>query len=73
MTPAGNIPLRPSDPRPNGVPYYIPNQCDDCGRALVLRPDNKGWLDTFICPQCKNGEYLDLPPELTARLLKRQE
>lgn len=56
-------PLRPSDPRPGGVPFYIPNQCSSCGNLLVLAEPSEGWLDEFECPICRNGVYLDIPKE----------
>ena len=65
-------PLKPSDPRPGGVPFYIPNRCDDCGGTLVLDPNNEGWLDEFICPRCNNGVYLDMPKKVTDRIRGRR-
>ena len=65
-------PLRSSDPRPGGVPYYIAKECVECGATLILDPDNQGWLDEFTCPKCNNGIYLDYPPEHTARIQRRR-
>lgn len=65
--------LRPSDPRPSGVPFYIANKCDDCGGLLVTDPNNRGWLDEFICPICNNGIYLDIPKEMSDRILSQRE
>lgn len=56
-----NPPRRPADPRPGGVPAYIPNCCDTCKGPLGVRPNNKGWEDEFICPVCHDGVYLDTP------------
>ena len=65
-------PLGPFDPRPEGVPFYIPNKCDDCGGTLVLDPNNEGWVDEFISPCCNNGVYLDLPKGVADRIKGRR-
>ena len=62
-------PLRPSDPRPGGVPFYITNECSDCNGPLILDPNNEGWMDEFVCPMCHNGVYLDLPRETIEEIL----
>ena len=65
-------PLRPSDPRPGGVPFYITKECGSCGTALVLGPNNEGWMDEFVCPVCNDGVYLDVPKEVSDRILARR-
>lgn len=68
-----NPPMKPSDPRSGGVPFYIANKCDNCGGKLILDPTNEGWLDEFICPRCKTGVYLDFPKEEIDRILIQKE
>ena len=67
------VPLRPSDPRPGGKPFYIPNRCASCDGPLVLdeKSARSGWLDEFRCPKCKGGTYMDVPEEYANRILNR--
>ena len=66
-------PLRPSDVRLGGVPYYIANRCEDCGEKLAPAPDNESWEDEFVCLACNNGVYLDLPSSYIKRILQRRK
>lgn len=63
-------PRRPSDPRPGIKPYYIKEACPQCGVPLVLMdkaenprtPEDKIWHDEWMCPDCRDGVYMDWPP-----------
>jgi Zn-finger nucleic acid-binding protein len=68
-------------PRPDNKPCYIDQNCPKCGAALVLAdtledsqiPGENIWYDEFICPQCRNGIYLDLPESELAEINTAQE
>lgn len=70
-----NEPQSAADPRPNNEPYYIDTDCPDCGTDLVLydkfRDGDEGeiWHDEWICPECDDGIYLDIPDEVAEELL----
>jgi uncharacterized protein with PIN domain len=59
------------DPRPGGVPAYIPNRCNDCGGRLVLvdaevdeeTGEKIVMHDEWTCPVCRDGVYMDWPAE----------
>jgi hypothetical protein len=71
------VPLYSSDERPGNKPYYIDPRCDNCGDELVLLDELEGrmgeevWHDEFTCPQCRDGIYLDLPPQGNKELQRR--
>jgi hypothetical protein len=62
-------PNSPSDKRPCYEPFYIPKNCKTCGAKLVYAdsmanpeiPEDEFWYDEFMCPNCKDGIYLDWP------------
>jgi len=64
-------PESPAHRRPNDRPYYIQTTCNQCGAALVYsyllkQPDieaDRVWYDEFSCPHCRDGVYMDWPPE----------
>lgn len=71
-------PESPSDPRPNGEPYYIGTTCEECGSDLVLYDDvydtgGSVWHDEWVCPteDCQTGIYLDWPEEEFDGLVER--
>lgn len=55
--------------RPNDRPSYIKQICDKCQAALVyadvLSESNTSideiWYDEFMCPNCRDGVYMDWP------------
>lgn len=55
--------------RPNDRPYYVKQTCDKCGADLVYANlVNKSdilveeiWYDEFMCPNCRDGVYMDWP------------
>lgn len=65
----GRAPNSAADPRPNSKPYYIEDSCPLCGHGLMLadiwyHPDldfDEVWHDEWICSNCKNGIYYDIP------------
>ena len=63
------VPRSPADRRQGGVPYYIPNRCNDCGSPLMPDPDSEanGWLDEFICARSCEGLYIDEPLDVSLR------
>lgn len=71
-----DVPERPSDPRDE--PYYIDNECHQCGSELVLWDeyyDTEGdtWWDEWVCPECENGVYMDWPESEYDKLQDRIE
>mgnify|MGYP005842987529 CR=1 FL=1 len=69
-----NPPRSAAEPRPGNRPYYIAPCCPDCGTPLVLldllenpeMPEDEIWHDEFICPECRDGIWLDWP-ELSSK------
>jgi hypothetical protein len=56
--------------RPGGRPYYIAADCPTCSTPLVLHDrlgtteqlaDDQVWHDEWMCPQCRDGIWLDWP------------
>lgn len=71
-------PEAPADPRPNDEPYYIDNECHECGGELVYYHehydlDGEPWYDEFVCPSCEGGLYMDWPEETWDGLMERVE
>lgn len=63
-----DAPESAADPR-DGEPYYIDNECPNCGTELVLYQewededyeDDEIWHDEWWCPGCENGIHMDWP------------
>ncbi len=63
------LPQCPADPRPQDQPVYIEPYCKTCYSPLALvaavedksRAENEVWHDEFICPNCRDGVYMDAP------------
>ena len=62
-------PTSAAHPRP-GRPFYINSECPSCGRPLVLHDrlhadsnlsDDQVWHDEWVCPNCREGIWLDWP------------
>lgn len=66
-------PESPADPRPNDEPYYIDNECEECGSELVLYDEESGWNDEFICPECEDGVYMDWPDSMYEEMKRRAQ
>lgn len=60
-----------ADPRPGDEPYYIDNECSECGCELRLEdedlPEEEIWHDEWKCPECGNL-YLDWPQKEIEKL-----
>jgi hypothetical protein len=64
-------PVLPSDPRPEGRPYYAAASCSRCGGELVSpglveewKEVEDEWFPTeFACAACGHGIIVDRPPE----------
>lgn len=73
-----DAPESAAEPRPNGEPYYIDEDCPDCGASLVLNDKLKGrsgdiWHDEWACPDCDNGIFMDWPEEQFEHLKEKFE
>ena len=69
-------PTSAAHPRPGGRPYYIAANCPTCSTPLVLYDrldersplaDDQVWYDEWICPQCRDGVWMDWPESEWAR------
>lgn len=62
---------------PRDKPFFIDDDCDECGETLVLGDVLEGneqiWYDEWVCPKCQNGIFMDWPPEEVARLTAAAE
>lgn len=69
-------PTSSSSPRPDNKPYFILNECAECHSNLVLADPlfdasiefEEIWHDEWICPECRDGIYLDIPESLSKLL-----
>jgi ribosomal protein S27AE len=64
-------PMSAADKRPNNRPYYIRQTCENCSADLVYAdwfresniPADEIWYDEFMCPNCRDGVYMDWPQD----------
>jgi predicted RNA-binding Zn-ribbon protein involved in translation (DUF1610 family) len=57
--------------RPHDRPYYIKQTCEKCGAELIYtyllcdsnKPKDEKWYDEFMCPNCRDGVYMDWPQD----------
>jgi ribosomal protein S27AE len=62
-------PMSATDRRPNDIPHYIRQTCENCGTELIYadwvsksnKPEDNIWYDEFMCPICRDGVYMDWP------------
>lgn len=63
------LPNSAADKRVGNCPAYIHDRCPNCKEQLVLvdsidnpqASEEEIWNDEFICPNCRDGIYLDWP------------
>lgn len=75
-------PVKSSEPRPNGEPYYIESSCPECGAELVLYAEfqdeeygeDEIWYDEWVCPDstCSvESVFLDVPERFWRKIEAR--